>query len=191
MPDTESNSQSAATEAPLVSVERGRRNLILLIPAAIVASITATLGAAALRFLRPLASGARQARDAGAGWTTLAPLSELKGEEPLMREVALERISGWMKVREERLVYVLPRQNNRVVSAVCPHEGCEVVWREPERDFFCPCHDSRFAADGARLSGPAHRSLAEIPARVENGLLQIQYPTRALTADEQADPVRG
>ena len=188
MPDVESNSQSGARDAPSASVERGRRKLMLLIPAA----IAATVGAAAWRFLRPLAA-ASATEGFGAGWTTLAPLSELKGEEPLLREVALERTSGWLKVREERVVYVLPRENNRVVSAVCPHEGCEVVWREGERDFFCPCHDSRFAADGARLSGPAHRGLAEIPARVENGLLQIQYPTGALSddADEQASPVRG
>ncbi|HEY0078792.1 MAG TPA: Rieske 2Fe-2S domain-containing protein [Pyrinomonadaceae bacterium] len=186
MPDSQSNSQSEATRE---GVERGRRNLVLLIPAAIAASIAATLGAAAWRFLSPPTSGAQ---GEGAGWTTLAPLGELKGEEPLMRQVALERTSGWMRVREERVVYVLPRENNRVVSAVCPHEGCEVVWRAAERDFFCPCHDSRFAADGARLSGPAHRSLAEIPARIENGLLQIQYPTGALTDDEQQNrSVRG
>jgi hypothetical protein len=41
------------------------------------------------------------------------------------------------------------------------------------------------------LSGPAHRNLAELPARVENGVLQIQFPDGALTSDEQQNPVSG
>lgn len=44
------------------------------------------------------------------------------------------------------------------LSAVCTHLGC-VVKSDPE-GFHCPCHGSRFAADGAVQKGPAPSPLA-------------------------------
>ncbi|RME37900.1 MAG: ubiquinol-cytochrome c reductase iron-sulfur subunit [Planctomycetota bacterium] len=44
------------------------------------------------------------------------------------------------------------------LSAVCTHLGC-VTEREEDGHFQCPCHGSKFAADGALLAGPAPRGL--------------------------------
>jgi cytochrome b6-f complex iron-sulfur subunit len=44
------------------------------------------------------------------------------------------------------------------VSTVCTHLGCIVKSRDA--GFECPCHGSRFAADGSVLKGPAPRALA-------------------------------
>lgn len=49
----------------------------------------------------------------------------------------------------------------------CTHLACLCEWDEQNRQFVCPCHGSRFAEDGAHLSGPAPRSLDRFALRIE------------------------
>lgn len=167
-----------------------RRRLLVWFPAAVFGSVAATLAAAAFRFLRPeaVATDAGHAPDV---WVAVAPVSELEGASPAARTLTIERAAGWARARTEHLVYVLPpRAGHRVVSAACPHEGCEVVWRGEARDFFCPCHDSSFSAEGERLSGPAPRGLEQLPTRVSNGVLEV-LPGAVIPREQQETPGRG
>jgi cytochrome b6-f complex iron-sulfur subunit len=37
----------------------------------------------------------------------------------------------------------------------CTHLGCTFPWNELDQQFQCPCHGSRYSADGAVVRAPA------------------------------------
>jgi Rieske Fe-S protein len=47
-------------------------------------------------------------------------------------------------------------------SAVCPHLDCVVAWNSAEQTWDCPCHGSRFTAEGKVFNGPANSDLKRL-----------------------------
>jgi len=61
-------------------------------------------------------------------------------------------------------------------SAVCPHLGCAVSYDAAQKNYLCPCHDSRFAITGAKLSGPSERGLDDLPVQLtRHGRLKLTW----------------
>lgn len=60
-------------------------------------------------------------------------------------------------------------------SAICPHLGCVIAFDRAQNNYLCPCHDSRFALDGAKLSGPSERGLDSLPLSISNGRVLLTW----------------
>ncbi|RKR30442.1 FAD-dependent oxidoreductase [Arthrobacter oryzae] len=60
-------------------------------------------------------------------------------------------------------VYADAAGDLHAVSAICTHLGCTVEFNAEDTTWDCPCHGSRFAADGAVIQGPATMNLEPKP----------------------------
>lgn len=59
------------------------------------------------------------------------------------------------------------------LSAICTHRKCKLN-AEPNQTFTCPCHGSKFDANGYVTSGPARRDLSPLATLVsERGELLV------------------
>ena len=150
-------------------VRADRRTFLSILPIGVLGVIGASMTIAAKRSLDPDAASA-----VDEGWKTVGDVTEIAGEEPIEKTISVTCRSGWSKTVEDVSVYVLPHHDNKVLSSVCPHEGCPIVWESESKKFLCPCHDSYFSDKGERLTGPAKRDLTEYETRVEDGKLKIK-----------------
>ncbi|HYD56061.1 MAG TPA: FAD-dependent oxidoreductase [Burkholderiales bacterium] len=99
-------------------------------------------------FLSENLNVARQYAKHFGGGEVSAPHEILPGEGALMRRGA-----------HQIAVYRDPSGDYVERSAVCPHLGCVVQWNRTEKTWDCPCHGSRFDAQGTVINGPANRDL--------------------------------
>ena len=70
-----------------------------------------------------------------------------------------------------------------MLSAVCPHNGCDVFVGQGE--LVCPCHDSRFAPDGELKSGESPRGLDPLEHTVTDGRMRVRYKRFKLNTPER------
>lgn len=100
----------------------------------------------ATRFARENANVARRFVADRLAW----PAGRARIEELAAGEGAVVRVGA--------VQYAVRRDESghlHVLSARCPHLGCIVRWSGADRTWECPCHGSRFAADGTLVEGPA------------------------------------
>ncbi|MCA1594130.1 MAG: cytochrome b N-terminal domain-containing protein [Acidobacteria bacterium] len=128
------------------NVNHSRRRILLLIPATVFSALTATLAAAAFRFLRPAALAAHGVGD-DAAWTPVAPVANLTGAQPLMLKVSVEHRAGWSVARRDHVVYVLPRSRAIALARLRRRPRSTVSAR--------PTGSAAGTNTGARMSGRA------------------------------------
>ena len=137
-----------------------------LIPAA--AGVTVLLGPLA----RPAPDGA---------WVKLTKLDGLPvGAAPRLFQVFVERTDAWTRHARNAVGSVflerLDDSTIRAFQAACPHLGCAVEWRTEQRHFFCPCHNSAFARDGAIVPpSPSARALDALTVEVREGEVWVKF----------------
>ncbi|HEX5481981.1 MAG TPA: ubiquinol-cytochrome c reductase iron-sulfur subunit [Terriglobia bacterium] len=111
-------------------------------------------------------------------WSDLGDLTGYASlTSPIRRVIKIQKTDGWQQTLSEKVVYVTkgPDGKVRVLTAVCPHLGCDVAWNAEMNEFKCPCHGGTFAASGKYISGPPPRGMDTLPIEVEGGRLRVRY----------------
>ncbi len=134
------------------------------------ACVAAPLAAGVVVLLGPLRKPAPDG-----SWVNLTKLAQLQvGGAPRLFQVYVARTDAWTRHNASAVgsVYLERKGENEVIafSTSCPHLGCAVVWQDTERRYFCPCHDSAFAKDGAIIQpSPSARALDSLLVEIRNG----------------------
>ncbi len=79
-------------------------------------------------------------------------LADLKPGEGAIVEEKGRKVAGYRD----------PSGQLTVLSKKCTHLGCSVQWNPTLETWDCPCHGSRFHAEGKVVNGPAQRDLERI-----------------------------
>lgn len=135
-------------------------------------------------------------------------LQDLPLDEPVQKPFRAISVSGWMRVPEERSVWLVrhsgpsdpwsvPEDQTKhldtpfetshsdprltVLSPVCPHLGCEPQWHPGQKLFICPCHHSIYQLNGNRIGGPAPRPMDQLPVKISpDGSISVIYEQFAI-----------
>lgn len=121
-----------------------------------------------------------------AGGAMGLPIAELgdvpdldRGAAPLRAAAVASGLrDAWNRLDQTKLgsVFVGKRASGLfALSATCPHAGCGIDYDETAKKFVCPCHNSTFALDGKRESGPAPRDMDRLDVAVQGSTVYCQF----------------
>ncbi len=112
--------------------------------------------------------------------TTLAALPS--DGVPRKFSVMTDRSDAWNQFRNVPIGAVYLRRTDEATveafNVACPHAGCFVDYRNEEKKYLCPCHNSRFNIDGSVQDpkSPSPRGLDSLVVEVRNGdEVWVQY----------------
>ncbi|MEM8780175.1 MAG: cytochrome b6-f complex iron-sulfur subunit [Cyanobacteria bacterium P01_G01_bin.49] len=147
-----------------------RRQLLNFLTGAVMATTaSATLYAAAKFFIPPTednGDGSIIAKDRlGHPIPASQILAEPRGTRALVAGLAGE--PTYLAIAEEGKLETIGIVDN------CTHLGCTFPWNPNDNQFQCPCHGSRYAADGSVVRGPAPLPLKLVEVKVEEDVIWI------------------
>lgn len=104
-----------------------------------------------------------------AGALTVRPLAQyLTSKEDQLHspivvyDRVLEKGADWQHITNSRAWVKRDNQGIMALVATCTHLGCEVNYHADIKEWLCPCHGSRYDAEGKPISGPAQKALPRV-----------------------------
>jgi Rieske Fe-S protein len=94
--------------------------------------------------------------------------------------IVAERVDAWNRSLEPIGAVYLRRQPGEAkiecLTATCPHAGCFVNFDAQTKTFMCPCHNSRFAVDGAIIQpSPSPRPMDSLECEVASDQVLVKF----------------
>lgn len=192
------------THAHESSSEEPRRNFVVKAAAAGVGAVAGIVPACAgaVYFLDPLlrqkqaadpqAAAAASAAGMGEGFLPITKIESLPEDgTPRAFKVVADLQDAWNKFPQTEVgsVYLSRNKSGEVecFNARCPHLGCTVQYKDSEHKYVCPCHDSAFQLDGARINEIPPRGLDSLEAKTAaDGTVWVKFQKfRAGTAEKK------
>lgn len=89
---------------------------------------------------------------------------ESRLKKPTKTISSLKNGEGATLVLEGKKVAVYKSTDGKInkLSPVCKHLGCIVGFNQKEKTWDCPCHGSRYKADGTVFMGPSKKNLDKL-----------------------------
>lgn len=112
----------------------------------------------------------------------VTPLESLPEDgTPQKFTIKADKQDAWSRFPDRVIgaIYLRRLQDDSIqaFNVVCPHLGCAIEYRDEEKDYFCPCHNSDFALeDGSQGKGsPSARPLDSLETKVEEGSVWVKF----------------
>ncbi len=68
---------------------------------------------------------------------------------------------------ERDFILFVDQDKTWAISRTCTHLGCRVNFLEDKQFIECPCHQSRFTAEGKLITGPAKKDLPTFAVEIQ------------------------
>jgi quinol---cytochrome c reductase iron-sulfur subunit, bacillus type len=112
-------------------------------------------------------------------WADAGEIAEFSQSVP--QEITFEsrQADGWNIEESKASAWIVRQGDGSMVSFSpwCTHLGCAYHWESKRSEtggcFVCPCHGSRFHANGIVLEGPASRPLDRYATKTQGSRLWI------------------
>lgn len=156
--------------APLEHPSLSRRQVLnFLTGATVAATVSSALYPAAQFFVPP-----SQTREGGSAlakdrYGHPIPASQILAE-PAGTRALIAGLAGeptYLTIKEDGTLDTVGIVDN------CTHLGCTFPWNPVDQQFQCPCHGSRYTADGVVIRGPADRPLKIVHVTVQNDAIWL------------------
>ncbi len=158
--------QSLSLEYPSMS----RRQLLNFLTGAVVATTASAALYPAAKFLVSPAGGSKDG----------PTIAKDKLGNPILASQILAEPSGTRALvaglaGEPTYLTVAPDATLDSMGIVdnCTHLGCTFPWNPIDNQFQCPCHGSRYSADGSVVRGPAPLPLKLVQVKIEGEAILI------------------
>ena len=174
-----SDSEPAPDETPQPREEENRRDF--LAKAGSVCAGCALVGV-------PVAAGVAVVLDplsrstADAEFIEVTTLDSLPADgTPQKFTVKADQQDAWSRFPNRVIGAVYLRKTGekevQAFNVVCPHLGCAVDFRETERDYFCPCHNSAFDLENGtqEASSPSARGLDSLETEIRGTQVWVRF----------------
>ena len=162
--------ESLSLEYPSIS----RRQLLNFLTGAVVATTASAALYPAARFLVSPAGGSKDGPIIASDKLGNPILASQILAEPSGTRALVAGLAG-----EPTYLTVAPDATLDSMGIVdnCTHLGCTFPWNPIDNQFQCPCHGSRYSADGSVVRGPAPLPLKLVQVKIEGEAILISLWT--------------